>query len=187
MPQNAEIRHREAILSYMRPEFPPSVAAAAMPSPDSFPPCKLTNLLVGNSESLHFCIHIMRSSLAFPFIVLLAPAPLALYAERVVIVAGGGDQVTGAATNCRLHAPFAIDFDRSGNMYIAEMAGGERVLKVDPHGMLTVYAGTGQKGDSGDGGLANQAPFNGMHSIAIGPGGDLVIAATLNSPGRKWE
>src|SRR5207237_9473086 len=122
-----------------------------------------------------------------PFIVLLSPAPLALYAERVVIVAGGGDQVTGAATNCRLHAPFAIDFDRSGNMYIAEMAGGERVLKVDPHGMLTVLAGTGEKGDRGDGGPAIQAQFNGIHSLAAGPAEDLFIADTLNSRVRKID
>src|SRR5204863_39625 len=111
----------------------------------------------------------------------------ALRAERVSLVAGGGDNVIGAATNCRLHAPFAIDFDRGGNMYIAEMAGGERVLKVDRRGMLTVAAGTGAKGDSGDGGPAAQAQFNGMHSLAVGPGDDLYIADTLNSRVRRID
>src|SRR6267378_7763113 len=82
---------------------------------------------------------------------LFAPA---LHAERVVVIAGGGDDVTGPAARCRLHAPFGIDFDHSGNMFIVEMAGGERVLKVDRSGMLTVIAGTGEKGDKGDGGPA---------------------------------
>src|SRR2546430_14499061 len=118
----------------------------------------------------------IRSPQQLSFITLLftlfAPA---LHAERVVVVAGGGDDVTGPATRCRLHAPFGIDFDRTGNMFIVEMAGGERVLRVDGRGMLTVFAGTGEKGDSGDGGLAAQARFNGMHSLTVGPRGDLFI------------
>ncbi len=95
--------------------------------------------------------------------------------------------MTGAATNCRLHAPFGIDFDRQGNLYIVEMAGGERVLKVDRQGALSVVAGTGAKGNSGDGGPALQAQFNGMHSLAVGPGDDLFVADTLNSRVRRID
>src|SRR2546425_236875 len=98
---------------------------------------------------------------------LFAPA---LNAERVVVVAGGGDDLTGPAAACRLHAPFGIDFDHAGNMFVVEMAGGERVLRVDGRGILTAVAGTGEKGDSGDGGPGAQARFNGMHSLAVGPG-----------------
>src|SRR5439155_27040367 len=112
---------------------------------------------------------------------ILALSTSALRAERMIVIAGGGDQATGLATNCRLHAPFAVDFDRNGNMYIAEMAGGERVLKVDRRGMLSVVAGTGEKGYSGDGGPAAQAQFNGMHSLAVGPVDGLFIADTLNN------
>ncbi|PYK99599.1 MAG: hypothetical protein DME19_08075 [Verrucomicrobia bacterium] len=115
---------------------------------------------------------------------LFAPA---LHAERVMVVAGGGDDVTGPAARCRLHAPFGIDFDHSGNMFIVEMAGGERVLKVDRSGMLTVIAGTGEKGDSGDGGPAAQAQFNGMHSLAVGPGDDIYIADTWNNRVRRID
>jgi len=105
----------------------------------------------------------------------------------MIVIAGGGDQATGLATNCRLHAPFAVDFDRNGNMYIAEMAGGERVLKVDRRGMLSVVAGTGEKGYSGDGGPAAQAQFNGMHSLAVGPVDGLFIADTLNNRVRRID
>jgi sugar lactone lactonase YvrE len=117
-------------------------------------------------------------------VALLAPV---LHAERVVVVAGGGDESTGPATRCRLHAPFGIDFDQSGNMFIVEMAGGERVLKVDRRGMLTAIAGTGEKGDSGDGGPAVQSRFNGMHSLAVGPGDDLFLADTWNNRVRRID
>ena len=110
-----------------------------------------------------------------------------VHAERVVVVAGGGDDVTGPATRCRLHAPFGMDFDNHGNMYIVEMAGGERVLRVDSRGMLAVLAGTGEKGDSGDGGPAAQAQFNGMHSLAVGPADDLFIADTWNNRVRRID
>jgi len=111
-----------------------------------------------------------------------ACCPDGAQAERVVLVAGGGDQATGVAANCRLHAPFAVAFDGIGNMYIAEMAGGERILKVG-HGMLTVFAGTGEKGDVD--GPAARAQFNGIHSLVMGPLNDLFIADTLNNRVRK--
>ncbi|HKI71619.1 MAG TPA: hypothetical protein VKA81_04520 [Verrucomicrobiae bacterium] len=130
----------------------------------------------------------MRSHRQLFFITLVfALFALALRAERVVVVAGGGDDVTGPATRCRLREPFGIDFDHSGNMFIVEMAGGERVLKVDDRGMLTIFAGTGEKGDSGDGGPAAQAQFNGMHSFAVGPGDDLFIADTWNNRVRRID
>src|SRR5438046_1650158 len=111
----------------------------------------------------------MRSHehLSFVALVFARFAP-ALHAERVVVVAGGGNEETGPAAHCRLHAPFGIDFDHTGNMFVVEMAGGERVLRVDGRGILTVVAGTGEKGDNGDGGPAAQARFNGMHSLAVG-------------------
>jgi hypothetical protein len=108
-------------------------------------------------------------------------------AQRMALVAGGGTEVSGEATNCRVHAPFGIDFDRAGNSYIVEMAGGERVLKVDTAGKLSVLAGTGEKGEGGDGGPALQAQFNGMHSLAIGPGGDIFLADTWNNRIRRIE
>ena len=129
----------------------------------------------------------MRSRWQFRLITLaLALIVPTVHAERVIVVAGGGNELTGAATNCRLHAPFGIDFDR-GDMYVAEMAGGERVLKVDRRGRLTVVGGTGDRGNSGDGGPAAQAQFNGIHSLAVGPKGDLFIADTWNNRVRRIE
>ena len=124
--------------------------------------------------------------LSFVALVFALFAP-ALHAERVVVVAGGGNEETGPAAHCRLHAPFGIDFDRTGNMFVVEMAGGERVLRVDGRGILTVVAGTGEKGGSGDGGPADRAQFNGMHSLAVGPGDDLYVADTWNNRVRRID
>jgi DNA-binding beta-propeller fold protein YncE len=85
-----------------------------------------------------------------------------------------------------LIAPFGVDFDRSGNMYIVELTG-QRVHRVDTKGHSTILAGTGQKGDRGDGGPASKAEFNGMHSLAVAPNGDIYLADTWNHRVRKID
>ena len=71
-------------------------------------------------------------------------------------------------------------------MYIVEMVG-QRILSVDPRGVLTTLAGSGEKGDSGDGGPARQAAFNGMHHSAVGSDGHLYVADTWNNRIRKID
>lgn len=110
-----------------------------------------------------------------------------LRADRVVLVAGGGTEAQGAATRCRLNTPFGVDFDKRGNMFIVEMEGGERVLKVDAKGLLSVVAGTGQKGDAGDNGPGREARFNGMHSLALDKSGNIFVADTWNSRVRRID
>jgi DNA-binding beta-propeller fold protein YncE len=110
------------------------------------------------------------------------------WADRIVVVAGGGDEPEGIpAARARLQAPFGVDFDRSGKRwYIVELIGG-RVLQVDEKGKLVRVAGTGKKGSAGDGGPALQAEFNGMHSLAVAPGGDVYLADTWNNRVRRLE
>ena len=104
---------------------------------------------------------------------------------RAVLVAGSpskGAEPRGGT----LAAPFAVDADRQGNLYIAELTG-QRVRKLDPRGRLSTIAGTGEKGSGGDGGPALQAQFNGMHHLAVTPGGDLFLADTWNNRVRKID
>lgn len=109
-------------------------------------------------------------------------------ADRVVLVAGGGNGGDGTpATEAKLVLPFGIDFDRSGNMYIVELVGGERVRKVDRKGILTTVAGTGETGSGGDGGPALKAQFNAMHSLAVARSGEVYIADTQNNRVRKLD
>jgi DNA-binding beta-propeller fold protein YncE len=107
-------------------------------------------------------------------------------ADRLVLVAGSGTEKDGPATKAKLQGPFGVDFDKAGNMYVVEMIG-QRVCRVDPKGTLTVLAGTGKKGDGGDGGPAAKAEFNGPHSLAVAPNGDLYIADTWNNRVRKID
>lgn len=97
---------------------------------------------------------------------------------KIIVVAGSEPG--------QLKEPFAVDFDAAGSMFIAELSGG-RVLKVDKAGALTPFAGTGAKGDGGDGGPAAKAQFNGMHHLAITPDGDIYIADTWNQRVRKID
>jgi sugar lactone lactonase YvrE len=109
-------------------------------------------------------------------------------AEKVVLVAGGGDKTPPApATQAKLIAPFGVDFDKAGNLFIVELSG-QRVLKVDDKGLVTTIAGTAsQKGEAVDGGLAAKASFNGMHSLAIAPTGAIYLADTWNNCVRKID
>jgi len=120
--------------------------------------------------------------------VLLLSAVVVARADKVVLVAGGGEKGDGApATEARLHHPFGVDFDKSGAMFIAELEGGH-VHRVDVKGIFSTIAGTGEKiGDAGDGGPAEKATFNGMHSLAIAPSGEIYIADTWNNRVRKID
>src|SRR6185503_8456837 len=102
-------------------------------------------------------------------------------AERIVLVAGGGSDTNTTpipATSAKLSSPFGVDFDAAGNLYLVEMTG-QRVRKMDKDGMLSVVAGTGEKGSTN--GPALQAEFNGIHNLAISGTDDIWLADTWNS------
>jgi hypothetical protein len=71
--------------------------------------------------------------------------------------------------------------DAAGNLYIVEMQGGERVRKIDSHGVITTVVGTGEAGFSGDNGPAAQARINGAHNLLVLPDGDIFLADTWNN------
>ena len=108
-------------------------------------------------------------------------------ADRVVLVAGGG-AATGAAPalEARLNTPFGVDCDATGTLFFVELTG-QRVCRIAPQGQLTVIAGDGQKGYSGDGGPAVKAQFNGLHNLSITPQGDIYLADTWNQVVRKID
>jgi DNA-binding beta-propeller fold protein YncE len=114
-------------------------------------------------------------------VTLLAPLAVSLSpiraAEKIVLVAGGEGKLDG---------PFGVDFDKSGNTFIVEMIG-LRVLKIDDKDALTHIAGTGKKGDGGDGGPADRAELNGPHSLAVGRDGMVYVADTWNNRVRMID
>lgn len=112
---------------------------------------------------------------------ILLAVPLCNAAERVVLVAGGGANTNTSvpikATDAKLDSPFGVDFDSAGNLYLVEMTG-NRVRKLDKKGMLTVVAGTGEKGMNDGPGLTAQ--FNGPHNLTIS-GKQVFLADTWNN------
>jgi hypothetical protein len=98
----------------------------------------------------------------------------------ITTVAGGGTNVdySGVATNVDLTYSRAIAVDNSGGLFISVP---NQVLKVDlATGLLTVFAGTGETGFSGDGGPALNARFWEVWTLAVAPGGGLLVADETN-------
>ena len=112
-------------------------------------------------------------------------------ADKLVLVAGGGDLGDGQdATKAKLIQPFGVDFQSSGAILIVEMAKGERLRVIKEEGKIATLAGrVGVKGNDGDDTTAIQgkATFNGMHSLAVGPHGDVYLADTWNNRVRVFE
>jgi sugar lactone lactonase YvrE len=115
-------------------------------------------------------------------------ATLPVRAEKIVLVAGGAKDAVGIpASEAKLKEPFGVDFDRAGNLFVIEMAMGNRLLKMDAKGVLTHIAGTGKASFSGDGGPALGAEFNGPHNLAVLPDGNVLIGDTWAGRVRKVD
>ncbi len=108
--------------------------------------------------------------------------------QRIELVAGGElDATEIAARDARLHEPYGLAFDQLGSMWLVEMSEGNRLLKIDPRGVLQHVAGQRETGFSGDGGLALNAQFNGAHSLVIRPQGQILVGDTWNGRIRQID
>ncbi len=125
---------------------------------------------------------IPRTLPALALLALAAPAR----ADKVVLVAGGGDGPDGSpATQAKVVQPFAVDFAADGSILFVEMVGGERLRRIAPDGTLTTLAGSGTKGNAD--GPALKAEFNGMHNLVIAPDGTVYLADAFNNRVRKYD
>lgn len=140
----------------------------------------------------------MNSQMAIRPAVLLALAAGTIAGQSFTIstYAGGAAPVTPArALGTSIGWPQALAVDASGNIYFT---GVHCVFKLDSTGTLTVVAGNGRQGFSGDGGPATQAqlslpwPYAGDEidfsfavGLAVTPSGDLLIADTGNGRIRR--
>jgi streptogramin lyase len=110
---------------------------------------------------------------------------------RLHPVAGSGrtgyDGDGGPALRATFNLPHEIRFDRSGNLYVADMRN-HAIRRVDRRsGMIATFAGTGVSGYAGDGGPADQAQLNQPHSIQFGPDGSLYICDVGNHVIRRVD
>ena len=106
-------------------------------------------------------------------------------------VAGSGERGYsgdgGPAAAAAFNLPHEIRFDREGNCFVADMMN-NAVRRIDAKSrVITTFAGTGEKGYSGDGGPASRAKLSSPHSIQFGPDGDLYICDIGNNVIRRVE
>ncbi len=84
----------------------------------------------------------------------------------------------GAATMAKMASAYDIEFDRLGNLYIADDVY-NTVRKVDLTGTITTVAGNGLGGDTGDGGPATMAKLR-LANIGVDSIGNLYIDEVAN-------
>lgn len=126
----------------------------------------------------------MRTLLAVAAVLLGGVVALA---EKVVLVAGGGDGADGTeATKAKVVQPFAVDFGSDGTVYFVEMAGGERFRTIDKEGKVHTLAGNGKKGNAAGDGDPLKAEFNGMHNLVV-KGDTVYLADTFNAAVRTFD
>jgi glucose/arabinose dehydrogenase len=108
-------------------------------------------------------------------------------AGRVVVAGGGGGDVgPGApATGVRLSGVTALAAAPDGTLYLAQERF-FRVLRVDPAGTMTVVAGTGLDGDTGDGGPATKANLD-PSGVAADEAGNLYIGVQFAHRVRRVD
>ena len=108
----------------------------------------------------------------------------------VTTIAGNGERGVPAdgatATSAPLVDPRAVTADAAGNVYVLERSG-HALRVVDREGKIRTLVGTGQKGNSGDGGPALQATLNGPKHLCIDQDGSVIIADTENHVIRKYN
>jgi sugar lactone lactonase YvrE len=117
---------------------------------------------------------------------------LDLASDTISTYAGTGKRAHtgdgGPASSADFAGPRALALDTAnGVLYVCEREG-NTVRRIDLRtGIVTLYAGTGQKGYTGDGGPALAATFAGPKGLACERDGSLLIVDTENHAIRRID
>jgi sugar lactone lactonase YvrE len=110
--------------------------------------------------------------------------------QIITTVAGTGECASdgdgGQATNAAVDYPSSLVLDGKGNLFFVESGTG-LVRFIDPHGVISTYAGTGKKGFSGDGGLADKARLGNPSGLALDADGNLYISDFVTNRVRRVD
>ena len=113
---------------------------------------------------------------------------LSAAAQDVISTVVGGGPNGIPAVNANLYNPYTEAVDASGNLYVADQQL-NRIFKISTAGTLTVVAGNGTAGYSGDGGAAVSAELNGPWGVAVDTAtpANVYIGDTSNCLVRKVD
>jgi trimeric autotransporter adhesin len=93
----------------------------------------------------------------------------------------------GPATSAEFIDPTGVVVDSKGNLYVAD-ADSNMVRKISrTNGIIEVFAGSGEGGYSGDGGLASEAELLEPNALAIDSHGNIFISDSGNSVIRRVD
>ncbi len=107
---------------------------------------------------------------------------------RVVTLVGtgsttfNGSGLPGIATG--VYSPYDVTHGPNGTIYFTEVSG-NRVRRLEADGTVTLLAGDGVAGFSGDGGPALQARLSGPRGIAVADDGTVYVADYTNQRIRR--
>jgi len=105
---------------------------------------------------------------------------------RRVNLATGIISTVAGSTGCQAFTPAAIAVDAQNNIFIADPVS-NRIRMLTPSGILSVVAGTGTPGFSGDGGAATVAMLSNPQGLAIDLQGNILIADAGNQRIRRID
>ncbi|RKG82245.1 hypothetical protein D7W79_03040 [Corallococcus exercitus] len=100
------------------------------------------------------------------------------------LAADGGDG--GPATLANLNAPAGVAVGPDGSVYLAD-TDNHRIRRVTPDGLISTVAGTGVRGDAGEGGLAVAASLDRPRALVVGPEGSLSFVDSGNRRLRRVD
>ncbi len=108
----------------------------------------------------------------------------------ITTFAGNGEKARQGdglpAAQASIFGARAVCMDRRGNTYICEREG-NGVRLVDARGVMSTYAGTGERGYSGDGGSALAATWGAPKAIRCDAQGNLIVVDTENHAIRRID
>ncbi|MET7390587.1 NHL repeat-containing protein [Streptomyces sp. NPDC005529] len=90
------------------------------------------------------------------------------------------------ATQAQINTPCGLAFDPNGILHFVDSAN-HRVRRVDPNGIITTVAGTGNLGFNGDNQPATQAQINHPCAVAFDPNGILHFSDSYNNRVRRVD
>nr|MDP8943590.1 hypothetical protein [Actinomycetota bacterium] len=121
---------------------------------------------------------------------IMVAGPALSAAGDIATVAGNGtlgySGDGGPATSAALREPRGVHPDGSGNLFIADTEN-NRVRKVNSSGTISLVAGNGTAGYSGDGGAATSAELHAPTDVLVDAAGNVFVADSLNDRVRKVD
>jgi uncharacterized protein YjdB len=121
------------------------------------------------------------------FVIAVLLSATALRAQNTITTDAGGGNPNGlAATAADIVTPSGVAADNQGNVYIGQFLGSQ-VFKVNPQGIVSVFAGQNFIGFSGDGGPAAKAGFSATLRLALDTNRNLFVAEYAGARVRRID